>query len=183
MTEITISEAGTVQFPMVRHATEIGWKTLTPTEALVRRGGEAGSFLRELLEQKVREFNPWLTPDAVRSIVETLDALPPTIDGNREMLSWLRGERAWYDETEKRQRPVKLIDFDQVEANAFDVTWEWKIKPPARKGNRADVMFLVNGIPVCIVEHKNPGLKDAILVRGDVEPEPARHGPMEADAG
>ena len=42
------------------------------------------------------------------------------------------------------------------------MTWEWKIKPPARKGNRADVMFLVNGIPVVIVEHKNPKDGDAI---------------------
>lgn len=162
MTTLSISEAGTVQFPMVRHAAEIGWETLTPTDALVRRGGEAGSFLRDLFEQKLAQFNSWLTPDAVRSIVETLDALPPTIDGNREMLSWIRGERAWYDESEKRQRPVKVVDFEQVETNAFHVTWEWKIKPPARKGNRADVMFLVNGVPVCIVEHKNPGLRDAL---------------------
>lgn len=162
MTAIRISEAGTAQFPMVRHAAEIGWDTLSPSDALARRGGEAGTFVRDLLEDKVRQFNPWLTSDGVRSIVETLDALPPTIDGNREMLSWLRGERAWYDEAERRQRPVTLIDFDQVDANAFQVTWEWKIKPPARKGNRADVMFVVNGIPVCIVEHKNPSLKDAI---------------------
>ncbi|MCO2636821.1 deoxyribonuclease HsdR, partial [Pseudomonas aeruginosa] len=41
-------------------------------------------------------------------------------------------------------------------------TWEWKIKPPARKGNRADVMFLVNGVPVVIVEHKNPKDGDGI---------------------
>jgi type I restriction enzyme R subunit len=27
---------------------------------------------------------------------------------------------------------------------------------PAREGNRADVMFLVNGVPVAIVEHNNP---------------------------
>ena len=36
------------------------------------------------------------------------------------------------------------------------------IKPPARKGNRADVMFVVNGLPVVIVEHKNPKDGDAI---------------------
>ena len=42
MTELNISEAATVQFPMVRHATEIGWTPLTPQEALARRGGEAG---------------------------------------------------------------------------------------------------------------------------------------------
>ena len=101
-------------------------------------------------------FNPWMTEDAVRSAIERLDALPPTIEGNREMLAWLRGERQWYDETEQRHRPIRLVDFESPSANVLQVTWEWKLKPPARKGNRADVMFLVNGVPVAIVEHKNP---------------------------
>ena len=159
---LKISEAETVQFPMVTHAVEIGWKAISPDDARGYRGGESGAFFRLLLEEKIASFNSWLTADAVRSVVETLDALPATIEGNREMLAWLRGERQWYDEVEKRHRPITLIAFDNIEANAFHVTWEWKIKPPARKGNRADVMFVVNGIPVAIVEHKNPKDGDAI---------------------
>lgn len=162
MSTLKISEAGSVQFPMVKHAEEIGWEPLTPFEALTRRGDESSNLFRGVLERKILEFNPWLSADAARSIVETLDALPATIDGNRELLAWLRGERQWYYETEKRHRRVQLIDFEHVEANAFHVTWEWKIKPPARKGNRADVMFVVNGVPVCLVEHKNPTDGDAI---------------------
>lgn len=162
MTALKISEAGTVQFPMVRHAAEIGWTPITPEAALAKRGGEAGTFFRDVLEAKLAAFNPWMSLDAVRSVVETLDALPATIEGNRELLAWLRGERQWYDEAEKRHRPVTVIDFEHVADNAFHVTWEWKIKPPARKGNRADVMFVVNGVPVVIVEHKNPKDGDAI---------------------
>lgn len=153
---LKISEAGTVQFPMVRHAVEIGWTAISPDDARLKRGGEAGTFFRDVLEAKLAAFNPWMSADAVRSVVETLDALPPTIDGNRELLAWLRGERQWVDDAEKRHRPVTLIDFKQAASNVLHVTWEWKIKPPARKGNRADVMFLVNGVPVAIVEHKNP---------------------------
>ncbi|PJJ97860.1 deoxyribonuclease HsdR [Lysobacteraceae bacterium NML75-0749] len=163
MSTLKISEAGTVQFPMVRHAVEIGWTSLTPDDARAKRGGDAGTFLRDVLEGRLAAFNPWLTSDAVRAIVETLDALPASIEGNRELLSWLRGERAWYDEAEKRHRAVTLIDFERTANNVFHVTWEWKIKPPARpKGNRADVMFVVNGVPVVIVEHKNPKDGDAI---------------------
>jgi type I restriction enzyme R subunit len=162
MSDLKISEAGTVQFPMVKHAAEIGWMPLKPEIAKQKRGGEAGMLLRDELEAKLSEFNPWLSADAVRSIIETLDAIPATVDGNREMLTWLRGERGWYDETEKRHRRVQLIDFEHPEANVFHVSWEWTLKPPARKGNRADVMFLVNGVPVCIVEHKNPKDGDAI---------------------
>jgi type I restriction enzyme R subunit len=159
---LKISEAGTVQFPMVKHAAEIGWQPLPPVEALFRRGDESAGLFRGLLEQKLLAFNPWLTPEQARAIVETFDALPASIEGNRERLAWLRGERSWFDEQEKRHRPVTVIDFVHVEANAFHVTWEWKIKPPARKGNRADVMFVVNGVPVVIVEHKNPKDGDAI---------------------
>ena len=34
---LKISEAGTVQFPMVRHAAEIGWTTITPDDARAKR--------------------------------------------------------------------------------------------------------------------------------------------------
>ena len=162
MTEISITEAGSVQFPMVRHTAEIGWIPVRPVDALAMRGGEAGLLFRSVLEEALHRFNPWMTDDAVRSVVENIQALPPTIEGNRRMLAWLRGERQWYDEAEQRHRQVRLIDFDEPGANVLQVTWEWRLKPPARKGNRADVMFVVNGVPVAIVEHKNPTDADAI---------------------
>ena len=162
MTESKITEAGSVQFPMLRHAAEIGWTPLLPSNALIKRGGEAGLLFRGVLEETLHRFNSWMTGDAVRSVVENIQALPPTIEGNRQMLAWLRGERQWYDEAEQRHKRVSLIDFDNPWNNILHVTWEWRLKPPARKGNRADVMFVVNGVPVAIVEHKNPKDADAI---------------------
>ncbi|GAA2818999.1 HsdR family type I site-specific deoxyribonuclease [Saccharopolyspora taberi] len=163
MSQIKISEAKSVQFPMVTHASAIGWKQLTPEESEHMRRGRANMLFTEVLEDKLQEFNPWLTEDQARAIVESIDALPDTIEGNREVLRWLRGERQWNDENEQRQRPVQVVDFEFADRNELHVTWEWKIEPPARaKGNRADVMFVVNGIPVTIVEHKNPKDHDAL---------------------
>jgi len=162
MTDLRITEAGAVQLPMIRHAAEVGWTPLSPKDALVLRGGEAGLLFRSEVESALGRFNSWMTDDAIRSVVENLQALPPTIEGNRQMLAWLRGERQWYDEAEKRYRQVRLIDFDDPSANVLYGTWEWRLKPPARKGNRADVMFVVNGMPVAIAEHKNPTDADAI---------------------
>ena len=130
-------------------------------DATAMRGGEAGTLFHDDLGSALAALNPWMSAETVRQVIERLEALPPTIEGNRDMLAWLRGERQWYDDGEKRHRRVRLVDFDTPAANAPRVTWEWKLKPPARKGNRADVMFLVNGMPVAIVEHKNPKDRDA----------------------
>ncbi|MXY94674.1 MAG: HsdR family type I site-specific deoxyribonuclease [Caldilineaceae bacterium SB0664_bin_27] len=162
MTDLKVTEAITVQFPMVHHAAEIGWTPLPPQEAGEKRGGVDGMFFRAELETKLGQFNPWMSADAVRQVIERLDAVPPTIEGNREMLAWLRGERQMYDETENRHRRVQVVDFEMPAENLFHVTWEWRLQPPARKGNRADVMFVVNGVPVAIVEHKNPKDGNAI---------------------
>ena len=162
MSDLEISEAASVQFPMIRHAAEVGWTPLPPQAALSKRGSEAGMLFHDEVEAALHRCNPWLGDEAVRAAVERIEALPATIEGNREMLAWLRGERQWYDEAERRQRPVRLVDFDAPGANALHVTWEWTLTPPARKGNRADVMFVVNGVPAAIVEHKNPTDRAAI---------------------
>jgi type I restriction enzyme R subunit len=160
--ELRISEAGSVQFPMVAHAAAIGWTPITPDAAKKKRGGETVMILRDEVEMALAKFNRWMSADVIRQVIEKLEAIPPTIEGNREILGWLRGDRQWYDEAEKRHRRVQIIDFTPGAENTFQVTWEWKLKPPARKGNRADVMFLINGIPVAVVEHKNPKDGDAI---------------------
>jgi type I restriction enzyme R subunit len=166
MTTLKIAEAWTVQFPMVKHAHEIGWTVLTPAEAEAKRHGIATMLFPDVLEDKLQEFNSWLTEAQARAVVESIEALPPTIEGNYEVLRWLRGERHWYDENENRNRPVQVVDFNNPNENAMHVTWEWRIEPLARaKGNRADVIFVLNGIPVTIVEHKNPKDGDA-LTRG-----------------
>ena len=95
-----------------------------------RAGGEARA-------SSTRGCRP--TPSA--QIIETLEAIPPTIEGNREMLAWLRGERQWYDEAEKRHRRVQLIDFDDPADNVFHVTWEWTLEAAGPQGQpcRRDV--------------------------------------------
>lgn len=162
MSTLRINEARSVQFPMIGHADEIGWEVLTPVDAESLRHGRANMLFFDVLEAKLLDFNPWLKEDQARSIIETIEALPASIEGNWEVLRWIRGEHMWRDESENRDRPVQLVDFDHPANNLLQVTWEWKIEPVARKGNRADVVFLVNGIPVTIVEHKNPKDGDAL---------------------
>ncbi len=112
MSLLPISEAISVQFPMIRHATEIGWVPITPEDALRKRGGETGMLFRNEIETRIGAFNSWMSADAIRRVIEQLEAVQPNIEGNREMLSWLRGERQEYDEAEQRHRRVRFVDFE-----------------------------------------------------------------------
>jgi type I restriction enzyme R subunit len=157
------SEMGTVQFTLVKHAEEAGWAVVSETDALRKRGGESGLFFYgELKEALLRLNTDVVTPENVNSIIQRMESVPKTIEGNKEILEWLRGNRTVYDEKEKRHRNVTLIDYKDLDRNIFQVTYEWTFKSGNRKANRADVVFLVNGVPVAIIENKNPKLADAM---------------------
>src|SRR5437763_13358 len=79
-------------------------------------------------------------------------AVPRTIEGNEELHKWLRGAETAHDPEDARERDVRLIDFDDIESNDFDVTQEWTQQTLDGTRNRADVMFCVNGVPIVLVE-------------------------------
>jgi type I restriction enzyme, R subunit len=87
VSELKISEAGSVQFPMVAHAAAIGWIAIPPEIAKQKRGGEAGMLFRDEIEATLARLDPWLSDDVIRQLIEKLEAIPPTVEGNREMLS------------------------------------------------------------------------------------------------
>jgi type I restriction enzyme, R subunit len=157
-------ESATVQFPLVDHAAAVGWQRVSESEALSKRRGEGGLFFYDELEAALLRLNPGVVmPADVPGILQRLESLPNTIDGNREVLEWLRGHKTIHVEREQRDRNVRLVDFENLAGgNVFQVTWEWAYRNGTRKGNRADVMFLINGVPVAVVENKNPKSKDAM---------------------
>lgn len=157
------SELGTVQAPMLKHAEAAGWTVISETDALKKRGGENGLFFYDELKAALLRLNSGVvTGENVESIIQRMESAPSTIEGNREILEWLRGNRTIFIESEKRHRNVTLIDYKKIGNNVFQVTDEWTYRFPSRKGNRADVVFLVNGIPVALIENKNPKLPDAM---------------------
>ena len=149
------SENKTVQEPLIKYATEVGWKYVTQQDAVSYRQGESGLLFYRILADKLMELNPGLiTPENVNEVIQRIESVSNTIEGNAEILGWLRGEKSIYDHNEKRQRNVTLIDWTDLSHNLFHVTDEWQYTN-GKETNRADVMFLINGIPVAIVETKS----------------------------
>ncbi|PYJ51846.1 MAG: deoxyribonuclease HsdR [Verrucomicrobia bacterium] len=160
------TESATVQDPLVRYAGEIGWEIVPQSEAVSLRKGEVGMFFYNLLEETLLRLNPGvITPENVDDVIRRLEGVRNSIEGNAEILAWLRGERSVHVAAEKRQRQVRLVDYENVGQNIFQVSPEWEYTSGLSKPNRADVMFLINGVPVALVETKGAkkGLEEALV--------------------
>ena len=149
------SERKAVQSPFLRYAEEAGWKYLTPEEALRRRGGEDSPVLRTVLIEQLQRLNPGVV-DSVASaeeVVSRLLGVRPNIEGNLEAWEYLKGLKTVFVEAERRERNLRLVDVEYPEANIFHVTDEFRFVS-GRTAICADVILLVNGIPVIVVETK-----------------------------
>lgn len=155
-----MSERTEVQNPLIRYAAEIGWTYIAQDDALTLRGGETGLFFNEVLIDQLRQLNPRLTFDP-QSVLRQLENVRADIEGNYQVLLCLRGEKSIYDSEQKRELNLTLIDFDHPENNLYHVTDEWSYTN-GRHTNRADVVFLINGIPVALVETKGAKKSDGI---------------------
>src|SRR5579875_2639490 len=159
-----MSEQSAVQKPMIRYATEVGWNYVKPEEALRLRGGETGRFFRSVLEAQLLRLNPeFLDVSLAGEVLRQLDLLVPRIEGNRDALAWMQGKQSLFIPSQKRTLNIRLIDFGEVTNNIWQVTDEWSCKGTIYT-NRADVVFLINGLPVAIAETKKAGLPDGLSI-------------------
>ena len=146
------TELKSVQQKIIEYAVKVGWKYVPRSESDKRRGDEleykSQPYYANVLMSKLREFNPWLPASY------TLPNIAPKIEGNRQFLLALRGQSTAYDEKEKRERNVKVIDFEKPKNNVFEVSDEFTFSN-SRYTNRQDIVFLINGIPVIDLECKN----------------------------
>jgi type I restriction enzyme R subunit len=160
------AEAGVVQYPLIRYATEVAWEYLPPDEALRLRRGETGPVLWEVLVDQLQRLNPGAV-DLYRAedVVNRLVRVHPSIEGNLDAWEFLRGLKTVFVPEEKRELNVRLLATDQPHRNTFHVTDEFSFTNGSYR-IRLDAVFLVNGIPVIAVETKAAtkvgGLGDAV---------------------
>jgi len=169
----TPTEHKTVQSRILHYAQEIGWQFVPRMEAEKRRGfctsgsdkeraAGASLFFNDLLYQKVREFNPKYTEPS-GALISRLHYFQTNILGNRDFLAYLRNQGTFFCAEENRERNLMLIDYEDIERNVFEVTEEFTVNN-GRYTTREDVVFLINGIPVLVIECKNANKEEAIAM-------------------
>ena len=172
----TPTEHKTVQARILEYAQDIGWTLVSRDEAEQRRGFEldapstdrakgASLYFDELLDAKVREFNP-LYAEQQGALLNQFRHLHTNIYGNREFVDYLRNTGKFFDQENNRERDLILIDYDNPTRNVFEVTEEWAFHN-GHYGTREDVVFLINGIPVLVIECKNADKDEAIALGVD----------------
>lgn len=169
-------EHKTVQARILGYAEAIGWTFVSREEAERRRGFDPAVppadraknrslFFDDVLDAKLREFNPRYA-EAEGALLGAFRHLHADIYGNREFVEHLRNRGKFFDHEEKRERDLMLIDFDDPARNVYEVTEEWAFHN-GHYGTREDVVFLVNGIPVLVIECKNANKDEAIALGVD----------------
>jgi len=157
----------------------LGWHYLAPAH-LPRHTHEV------LVEPWVRDalirLNPEIAavPDRADEVLYKLRAIVLSVrsDGlikaNEEMTAWLRGDRSMPFGPAHEHTTVRLIDFENLENNHYVVTTQFTFRAgPAER--RADLVLLVNGLPLVLIEAKTPvrravsWLDGAIQVHDDYE--------------
>ncbi|MEQ8462196.1 type I restriction endonuclease subunit R [Coleofasciculus sp. E1-EBD-02] len=169
-------EHKTVQDRILTYAQEIGWTFVPRPEAETRRGfnrssgniqekaQQASLYFDDLLYQKVREFNPHYTePQGV--LISQLSNFPTSIYGNRDFLDYLRNTGKYFYAPENRELDLTLIDYSDLSLtkNVYEVTEEYYIHN-GKHGIREDIVFLINGIPILVIECKNATKDEAIAL-------------------
>ncbi len=159
-----MSEQSAVQNPLVKYVSEkdIGWDYVNRDQAVELRRGETGLFFYDVLKEQLVKLNPGIVDEAkAEGIIKDLENVHSTIEGNSDVLRYLKGQISVYHEGERREVNINLIDFENVTKNRFHVTDEWQYTNGTYT-NRGDVILLINGIPVIIVETKGAHKKEGI---------------------
>jgi type I restriction enzyme R subunit len=181
MTTPKPTEHKSVQARILKYAQEIGWTFVPQSEAEQRRGFDpsgasprdkarnASRFFTDTLFEKVKEFNPKFK-DTKEELLRKLNLPLPTIAGNRDFLQHLQGEKTFFSKEENREFNLVLINYGEnkgeQDKNVYEVTEEYYLFN-GHYANREDVVFLINGIPVLVIECKNATKDEAIALSID----------------
>jgi len=138
----------------------LGWHYLAPTN-IPRQPHEV--LVEDWIREALIRLNPEIAavPDRADEVLYKLRAIVIAVrsDGllkaNEELTAWLRGDRSMPFGPNHEHTSTHLIDFDRPENNHYVVTQQFTFRAgPAER--RADLVLLVNGFPLVLIEAKTP---------------------------
>ena len=122
-------------------------------------------FYRADLVASMRRLNPELPADAMDEGIKQITNISiGTLEQNNEQFTlWMQNglEVGFLQNGEERTALMRLIDFDHPERNLFKVVNQWRVEE--YKNKRCDMVVMVNGLPLVVVELKSAVSEDASI--------------------
>lgn len=166
------------QIPALQLLQKLGYKYLSPDEALELRGNKTSNvILEKVLRNQLKEINSIKVSSSKTSLftdanieagILALKDLPMNegyiaaceVAYNRITLG---KDLEQSIDGDKKSFPLQYIDWKNLDNNVFHVTEEFKVmRSTSREHYIPDLVLFVNGIPLCIIECKRPDMKEPL---------------------
>jgi type I restriction enzyme R subunit len=135
-----------------------GWQYL-PGGSIPRSSQREVLYIDDL-EQFLSKTNPDLTAEEVRQIMDTV-----RLAGAESDFATLHKAYGWmvdgiqFVSQDSQPRMISLIDYEKPENNIFRAVNQFTVEYTNNgqaKTRRPDILLFVNGLPLCVMELKNP---------------------------
>lgn len=160
-----MSEYTEVEKPLLKQLETLGWRVIDqgegipedPTKSL--RETFRQFYLPEVLSRKLKDLNPWMNPAQIETWTKKTVSISEhsLIDRNELAYQRLIEPLMERDEATHEDKPVRLIDFKNVNNNEFIAINQFRLEVPGTtKGIRPDTVLFINGLAFVVIESKQP---------------------------
>jgi type I restriction enzyme R subunit len=173
-------ESEEVERPLIEQLLGLGWRYLEGDLDDPARTGRSsfaeviqeGALRRQLHALNLHDGQPWLDEERLGQAIGALTRLPGhrLMEANRAATELLlngltvEGLPGWDG---GRGQTIRYVDWDHPERNEFTVVNQYRVDcPPGYNRGKAfivpDLVLLVNGIPLVVVECKSPSMPEPL---------------------
>src|ERR1043165_8309578 len=146
--------------PAAEHLQRLGYTYVPPETLDVERESFKEVVLTKRLTGALKRLNPWLSDDNVEKAIRAVSVPAASlIEASEKLYTTLTyGISLEQDLGDvKKGQQEQFFDFADATRNDFIVTRQFRVQG-SKKNIRPDVVLLVNGIPLVVIEYKSPTL-------------------------
>lgn len=153
------------EYAFLNYLEQEGWQYLSGNS--MSRASKRDVLYVDDLEQFLSKSNPDLTVDEIRQIMDTVRLVGAESDFAvlHKVYNWMVNGIQFVPQN-GLARMVALIDFDEPKNNIFRAVNQFTVEYTNNGqtlNRRPDILLFVNGLPLCVMELKNPADKNATI--------------------
>lgn len=170
MPTFSFSEKHLSQIPALQQLMNMGYRYLSPDQAMVERGGRASNVLLEnILRDQLKKINRirykggvyLFSEENIQSAIQKIknfqyDGLQKTNEVIYDLIT-LGTSLEQTIESDSKSYTLNYIDWKNPANNVFHATAEFSVeRSRSMETARPDIVLFVNGIPIVVIECKGP---------------------------